>query len=155
MRGIVLRKERRRGQGHARPLPHPVIPGPALPVKPRSGNAAGNPWAGAVDDSLTLPKRAHEVEDRIDNLKDFDRSFVIDERTRLVPRKISELLKQSEDRFQKTIVFCVDTEHAARMRLCACHRFRQTIIDLAALGELRAERWSARWVRPVPGLALG
>ena len=26
------------------------------------------------------------------------------------------IVKESEDRFQKTIVFCVDTEHAARMR---------------------------------------
>ena len=29
---------------------------------------------------------------------------------------MSEFLKESGDRFQKTIVFCVDTEHAARMR---------------------------------------
>jgi type I restriction enzyme R subunit len=41
---------------------------------------------------------------------------VIDDRTRLVARKVSDLLKESGDRFQKTIVFCVDTEHAARMR---------------------------------------
>jgi type I restriction enzyme R subunit len=32
------------------------------------------------------------------------------------PRKITEFLKESGDRFQKTIVFCVDEEHAARMR---------------------------------------
>ena len=31
-------------------------------------------------------------------------------------KKISDFLKESEGRFQKTIVFCVDTEHAARMR---------------------------------------
>ena len=29
---------------------------------------------------------------------------------------MTEFLKESGDRFQKTIVFCVDTEHAARMR---------------------------------------
>jgi type I restriction enzyme R subunit len=29
---------------------------------------------------------------------------------------VSEFLKESGDRFQKTIIFCVDTEHAARMR---------------------------------------
>ena len=57
-----------------------------------------------------------EVEDRIYNQKDFDRTFVIDERTSLVAKKVSDFLKQSGDRFQKTIVFCVDTEHAARMR---------------------------------------
>ena len=31
-------------------------------------------------------------------------------------RRLSEFLKESGDRFQKTIVFCVDEEHAARMR---------------------------------------
>ena len=41
---------------------------------------------------------------------------MLDERTKLVAKKITEFLKESGDRFQKTIVFCVDTEHAARMR---------------------------------------
>ncbi|MBZ0158483.1 MAG: DEAD/DEAH box helicase family protein [Alphaproteobacteria bacterium] len=61
-------------------------------------------------------KHGYEIEDRIYNQKDFDRNLVIDERTKRVARKISEFLKESGDRFQKTIVFCVDTEHAARMR---------------------------------------
>jgi type I restriction enzyme, R subunit len=56
-----------------------------------------------------------EVEDRIYNPKDFDRTLVIDDRTKLVAKKITSFLKET-DRFQKTIVFCVDTEHAARMR---------------------------------------
>jgi len=58
----------------------------------------------------------NEVEDRIYNVKDFDRTLVIDDRTKLVAKKVSDFLKESEDRFQKTIVFCVDTEHAGRMR---------------------------------------
>jgi type I restriction enzyme R subunit len=33
-----------------------------------------------------------------------------------VAAKVTEFLKESGDRFQKTIVFCVDEEHAARMR---------------------------------------
>ena len=57
-----------------------------------------------------------EIEDRHYNQKDFDRVLVIDERTRRVAKWVSDYLKQSGDRFQKTIVFCVDTEHAARMR---------------------------------------
>ena len=61
-------------------------------------------------------KYGQEIEDRVYNQKDFDRSLVIDERTRLVARRISDFLRQSGDPFQKTIVFCVDTEHAARMR---------------------------------------
>ena len=58
----------------------------------------------------------NEIEDRIYNTKDFDRTLVIDDRTKLVAQKVSEFLKESGDRFQKTIVFCVDEEHAARMR---------------------------------------
>ena len=57
-----------------------------------------------------------EIEDRIYNAKDFDRTLVLDERTKVVARKVTEFLKASGDRFQKTIVFCVDQEHAARMR---------------------------------------
>lgn len=61
-------------------------------------------------------KYGYEIEDRIYNQKDFDRNLVIDERTKRVARKVSAFLKESGNRFQKTIVFCVDTEHAARMR---------------------------------------
>ncbi|HWR14148.1 MAG TPA: DEAD/DEAH box helicase family protein [Terriglobales bacterium] len=56
------------------------------------------------------------VEDRLYNQKDFDRKLVIDERTKLVAKRITEFLAESGDPYQKTIVFCVDTEHAARMR---------------------------------------
>jgi type I restriction enzyme R subunit len=63
-----------------------------------------------------LDREGEEVEDRIYNAKDFDRSLVLDDRTKLVARKVTEFLKESGDRFQKTIVFCVDQEHAARMR---------------------------------------
>ncbi len=63
-----------------------------------------------------LDREGNEIEDRIYNAKDFDRTLVLDERTKLVARKVTEFLKESGDRFQKTIVFCVDQEHAARMR---------------------------------------
>jgi type I restriction enzyme R subunit len=64
----------------------------------------------------TVDRDGEEVEDRIYNPKDFDRSLVLDERTKLVAARVTEFLKESGDRFQKTIVFCVDEEHAARMR---------------------------------------
>jgi len=63
-----------------------------------------------------LDRDGEEVEDRIYNTKDFDRTMVLDDRTKLVAQKITEFLKQSGDRMAKTIVFCVDQEHAARMR---------------------------------------
>ncbi len=68
------------------------------------------PEKGAVD------RDGNEIEDRIYNQKDFDRSLVIDERTKLVAKKVSDFLRENGDRFAKTIVFCVDEEHAARMR---------------------------------------
>lgn len=55
------------------------------------------------------------IEDRLYNTKDFDRNIVIDERTDLVARKIMEYLTNT-DPMAKTIVFCVDIEHAERMR---------------------------------------
>jgi type I restriction enzyme R subunit len=63
-----------------------------------------------------LDRDGEEVEDRIYNAKDFDRTIVIDDRTEIVARKVTQFLKESGDRYQKTIVFCVDQEHAARMR---------------------------------------
>jgi len=61
-------------------------------------------------------KYGEEIPDHVYNQKDFDQTLVIDERTKAVARKVTEFLKESGDRFQKSIVFCVDTEHAARMR---------------------------------------
>ncbi len=64
----------------------------------------------------TRDRDGEEVEDRIYNQKDFDRTLVLDSRTKLVAAKLSQFLRESGDRFQKSIIFCVDEEHAARMR---------------------------------------
>lgn len=61
-------------------------------------------------------KHGQLIDDRIYNIKDFDRNIVVDSRTQRVAKWVSDYLKQSGDRMQKTIVFCVDTEHAAQMR---------------------------------------
>jgi len=63
-----------------------------------------------------LDRDGEEIEDRIYNAKDFDRTLVLDDRTKLVAQKVTEFLRDSGDRMAKTIVFCVDQEHAARMR---------------------------------------
>jgi len=55
------------------------------------------------------------VEDRLYNRKDFDRNLVVEERTDIVAKKVTEFLK-GYDRFAKTIIFCVDIDHAERMR---------------------------------------
>lgn len=67
------------------------------------------PTAGMLD------KYGNEIKDRIYNLKDYDRKMVIDGRTQTIAEKITEFLKAT-DRFAKTIVFCIDIEHAQRMR---------------------------------------
>jgi type I restriction enzyme R subunit len=67
------------------------------------------------------------IEDRLYNSKDFDRTLVLDERTTLVAKKVSDYLKQSGDRFQKTILFCVDQEHAGRMRQALVNENRDLV----------------------------
>lgn len=67
------------------------------------------PPKGMVD------KNGQLIEDRVYNLRDMDRTLVIEARTQLVARKITEFLKVT-DPFQKTIVFCDDIDHAERMR---------------------------------------
>jgi len=60
-------------------------------------------------------KYGNEIEDRIYNQKDFDKTLVLEKRTQLVAAKISEFLRQT-NRFDKTIVFCENIDHAERMR---------------------------------------
>ncbi|MFC4477328.1 EcoAI/FtnUII family type I restriction enzme subunit R [Flavobacterium chungangensis] len=60
-------------------------------------------------------KDGNPVEDRIYNTKDFDKNIVVENRRKLVANKITEFLKLN-NRFDKTIVFCVDIEHAEGMR---------------------------------------
>ncbi len=60
-------------------------------------------------------KDGNPIIDRIYNRKDFDKNIVIEERTEVVAKKLTEFLK-GYDRFAKTIVFCVDIDHAERMR---------------------------------------
>ncbi|MGW6297982.1 EcoAI/FtnUII family type I restriction enzme subunit R [Peribacillus butanolivorans] len=55
------------------------------------------------------------VEDREYNQKDFDKNIIIDARTEAVAKRITQFLKKT-DRFAKTIVFCIDIDHAERMR---------------------------------------
>lgn len=76
----------------------------------------------SVDIEGYRPKRGetdsfgNTIEDRQYNQKDFDRNIIIDDRTKRVAKWLSDYLKQGGNRYQKTMIFCVDTEHAARMR---------------------------------------
>ena len=56
-----------------------------------------------------------QIADRVYNQRDFDRELVLEKRTELVAMKVTEYLKAT-NRFDKTIIFCEDIEHAERMR---------------------------------------
>ena len=62
-----------------------------------------------------LDKHGEEIEDRIYNQRDFDRTIILEKRTELVAKKVSQFLAET-DRYDKTIVFCEDIDHAERMR---------------------------------------
>lgn len=63
----------------------------------------------------TIDKYGNEIPDEEFNVKDFDKKIVVDERTELVAKRITQYLKNN-NRYDKTIVFCTDIDHAARMR---------------------------------------
>lgn len=68
------------------------------------------PYKGQLD------KNGQEIEDRIYTNSDFDYNIILEERTYEVAREITEYLKSTNNRMQKTIVFCATEEHADRMR---------------------------------------
>lgn len=70
---------------------------------------------GYIPEEGKVDVNGQVIEHRVYTSKDFDRKLIIDKRTETVAKRITEYLKQT-DRFSKTIVFCVDEEHALRMR---------------------------------------
>lgn len=67
------------------------------------------PPAGMKDDL------GQDIEQREYNQADMDRILVLNQRTRLVARRVMQLLVAT-DPFAKTIIFCEDIDHAERMR---------------------------------------
>ena len=56
-----------------------------------------------------------EIEDRIFNQRDMDRVLVLNQRTKLVAKRVVEYMVET-DAYGKTIVFCENIDHAERMR---------------------------------------
>lgn len=92
-----------------------------------------------IDDGFLAPYRVHRVvtewdatgwrpsRDELDRYgraipedeyqtKDFERVVALRARTHAIARHLTDFLKRGGDRFAKTIVFCVDQEHASEMR---------------------------------------
>jgi type I restriction enzyme, R subunit len=64
-----------------------------------------------------------EVPEREYNQADMDRILVLNQRTRLVARRVMQYLKAT-DPYSKTIIFCEDIDHAERMRAALLRVFR-------------------------------
>ncbi|RJQ14875.1 DEAD/DEAH box helicase [Candidatus Parcubacteria bacterium] len=64
---------------------------------------------------LVRDQHGNPIEDRVYNASDYDRNIVIKNRTKLVAQKITEFVRDT-DPMQKAIIFCVDIDHAERMR---------------------------------------
>lgn len=63
-----------------------------------------------------LDRYGREIPDQEYGTKDFERSVALKARTEAIARHLTEFLAKT-DPFAKTIVFCVDQEHAEEMRL--------------------------------------
>lgn len=64
---------------------------------------------------LVRDQHGNQIEDRVYNSSDYDRNIIIKNRTKLVAEKITEFMRET-DSMQKAIIFCVDIDHAERMR---------------------------------------
>src|SRR5262249_16258847 len=63
-----------------------------------------------------LDRFGREIPDAEYGTKDFERAVALKVRTEAIAKNITDFLKKHKDRFAKTIVFCVDQEHAEEMR---------------------------------------
>lgn len=64
-----------------------------------------------------VDKYGQVIEDRVYNQRDFDKALVLEKRTELVAKKVTEFLQET-DPYSKTIIFCDNIDHADRMRHC-------------------------------------
>lgn len=76
-----------------------------------SADAAGwRPSKGELD------QHGREIPDEEYQTADFERVVALRNRTRAIAKHLTDFMKRSNERFAKTIVFCVDQEHADQMR---------------------------------------
>jgi type I restriction enzyme R subunit len=63
-----------------------------------------------------LDRYGREIPDVEYGTPDFERVVALRARTEAIARNLTDFLKRTNDRFAKTIIFCVDQEHAEEMR---------------------------------------
>ena len=81
------------------------------------------------------------IEDREYNQKDMDRILVLNQRTKVVAKRVMQLLNAT-DPFSKTIIFCEDIDHAERMRVAITN----------AAGKLASD--NPKYVMRITGIVL-
>ena len=81
------------------------------------------PYFGQTD------RFGNEIYDREYNVSDYDRELVLEQRTKMVAKVVSNYLKKNNIRFDKTIFFCVDTDHADRMRQALVNENRDLVSE--------------------------
>ena len=100
-----------------------------------------------------LDRYGREIPDEEYQTKDFERVVALRARTEAIARHLTDFLKKT-DRFAKTIVFCVDQEHADEMRR-ALNNLNADLV--AAVPRLRLPRHRRRGrhrpraPQPLPG----
>jgi type I restriction enzyme R subunit len=88
-----------------------------------------------------LDKYQREIPDAEYQTRDFERVVSLQARTEAIARHLTDFLKKT-DRFAKTIVFCVDQEHADQMRR-ALHNLNPDLVKNLAAGEEYVARVTA------------
>jgi type I restriction enzyme R subunit len=86
-------------------------------------------------------KHGQEIPDRLYSTKDFERVVSVETRNKVVAKHISDFLRDT-DRYAKTIVFCVDQDHADIMR----RELHNLNTDLAAEAAQQGTEYAARVV---------
>ena len=81
------------------------------------------PYVGQTD------RFGNEIIDREYNISDYDRELVLEQRTKMVAKVVSNYLKKHNIRYDKTIFFCVDTEHADRMRQALVNENKDFVLE--------------------------
>lgn len=97
--------------------------------------------AGWRPDKGQLDKYGRAIPDEEYHTKDFERTISLQARTEAIAKHITDFLKKT-DRHSKTIVFCVDQEHADQMRR-ALNNLNTDILQTLPAGEEYVARVTA------------
>ena len=73
-----------------------------------------------------LDKYGNEIEDKQYTQADFDRTLVLEKRTKEVAKRVMQFQREN-DPYAKTIVFCENIDHADRMRAALCQEAQELV----------------------------